>query len=222
MQQSGYGNLEIYPAILYLLSWHDVAHISYFFTLAPDSKVHGAHLGTVGPRWAPCGPHELCSQERVAKSIHFVVNRKFATGKPLESLLHRCFTDMTHCISKENGYPFDPLPKSTLMVYNIIASMAFGKTWVCYHYDDVIMGAMASQITSLTIVYLIVYLGTEQRKHQSSASLAFVWGIHRGPVNSPHKWPVTRKMSPFDDVINHTRSWQYNKWQRWKTSAMIS
>ena len=40
-----------------------------------------------------------------------------------------------------------------------------------------------------------------QRKHQSSASLAFVRGIHREPVNSPHKWPVTRKMSPFDDVI---------------------
>ena len=38
-------------------------------------------------------------------------------------------------------------------------------------------------------------------KHQSPASLAFVWGIHRGPVNSPHKWPVTRKMFPFDDVI---------------------
>ena len=39
-----------------------------------------------------------------------------------------------------------------------------------------------------------------QRKHESSASLAFVHGIHRGPVNSPHKWPVTRKMFPFDDV----------------------
>ena len=43
--------------------------------------------------------------------------------------------------------------------------------------------------------------GADQRKHQSSASLAFVWGIHRGPVNSPHKGPVTRKMFPFDDVI---------------------
>ena len=43
--------------------------------------------------------------------------------------------------------------------------------------------------------------GTDQRKHQSSASLAFVRGIHRRPVNSPHKWPVTRKMFPFDDVI---------------------
>ena len=69
------------------------------------------------------------------------------------------------------------------------------------HYDDVIMGAMASQITSLTIVYSTVYSDADQRKHQSSASLAFVRRIHRGPVNSPHKWPVTRKMSPFDDVV---------------------
>ena len=63
------------------------------------------------------------------------------------------------------------------------------------------MGVMAPQITSLTIVYTIVYSGADQRKHQSSASLSFVRGIHRGPVNSPHKWPVTRKMFSFDDVI---------------------
>ena len=69
------------------------------------------------------------------------------------------------------------------------------------HYYDVIMGAKPSQITSLAIVYSNVYSGADQRKHQSSASLAFVWGIHRGPVNSPHKWPVTRKKFPFDDVI---------------------
>ena len=69
------------------------------------------------------------------------------------------------------------------------------------HYGDVIMGAIASQITSLTIVYSTVYSDADQRKHQSSASLAFVRGIHRGPVNSPHKGPVTRKMFPFDDVI---------------------
>ena len=69
------------------------------------------------------------------------------------------------------------------------------------HYDDVIMNAIASQITSLTIVYSIVYSDAHQRKHQSSASLAFVRGIHRGPVNSRHKWPVTRKMFTFDDVI---------------------
>ena len=45
------------------------------------------------------------------------------------------------------------------------------------------------------------YSGTDQRKHQSSASLAFVQGIRRRPVNSPHNWPVTRKMFPFDDII---------------------
>ena len=61
------------------------------------------------------------------------------------------------------------------------------------------MGVIASQITSLTIVYSIVYSGTDQRKHQSSASLAFVQGIHREPVNSSHKGPVT--WFPFDDVI---------------------
>ena len=69
------------------------------------------------------------------------------------------------------------------------------------HYGDVRMGAIASQITSLTIVYSTVYSDADQSKHQSTASLAFVRGIHRGPVNSPHKWLVTRKMFPFDDVI---------------------
>ena len=63
------------------------------------------------------------------------------------------------------------------------------------------MGAMASQITSLTSVYSTVHSGADQRKRQSSASLAFVWGIHRWPVNSPHKGPVMREMFPFDDVI---------------------
>ena len=67
------------------------------------------------------------------------------------------------------------------------------------HYCDLIMGAVASQITSRTIVKPTVHSGTDQRKHQSSASLAFVRGIHRWPMNSSHK--VTRKMFPFDDVI---------------------
>ena len=52
------------------------------------------------------------------------------------------------------------------------------------HYIDVMMGAMASQITSLTIVYSTVYSDADQGKHHNSASLAFVWGIHLGPVNS--------------------------------------
>ena len=70
------------------------------------------------------------------------------------------------------------------------------------HYNRVIMSAMASQVTSLTIVYsTAVYSRRWLKEHQSSASLAFVRGIHRWPMNSQHKGPVTRKMFPFDDVI---------------------
>ena len=72
---------------------------------------------------------------------------------------------------------------------------------VVRHYNDVIMSAMASQITSLTIVYSTVYSDADQRKHQSSASRAFVRRIHRWPVKTSHKLPVTRKMLPFDEVI---------------------
>ena len=63
------------------------------------------------------------------------------------------------------------------------------------------MGEIASQITSLATVYSTVYSDADQRKHQNSAALAFVRGIHRGPVNSPHRWPVTRKMFLVNDVI---------------------
>ena len=70
------------------------------------------------------------------------------------------------------------------------------------------MGGMVSQITSLTIVYSTIYSGADQRKHQSSASLAFVRVIHRWLVNSPHKGQVMQKMFPFDDIIligHHSR-----------------
>ena len=69
------------------------------------------------------------------------------------------------------------------------------------HYSDVIISGMVSQITCVRIVYSTVCSGEDRRKHQSSASLAFVGGIHRWPANSPHKGPVARKMFPFDDVI---------------------
>ena len=103
-----------------------------------------------------------------------------------------------------------------------------------YQYCDVIMGAMASQITSHTIVYSTVHSGVDERKHQSSASLAFVRGIHWWPVNSQQKWPVTRKMLPFDDVImwnkNISGDWLgQNRGFRWRapcvdkpSTAMVS
>ena len=67
------------------------------------------------------------------------------------------------------------------------------------HSIDVTMSA--SQITSLAIVYWSVYSGTDQIKPQSSSPLAIVRGINRWPVNTPHKWPITRKVFPFGDVI---------------------
>ena len=62
-------------------------------------------------------------------------------------------------------------------VVHVSRSRIKDKPWI--HYIDVIMTTMASQITSLTVVYSAVYSDADQRKHQSSASLAFVWGIHR-------------------------------------------
>ena len=95
------------------------------------------------------------------------------------------------------------------------------------HYDDVIMSEIASQITSLTIVYSTVLSGADQSKHQSSASLAFVWEIHRWPVNFPHKWPVTRKIFPFDDVIMSLAemwTWMLNyiPWDIFTYSGLVS
>ena len=69
------------------------------------------------------------------------------------------------------------------------------------HYNDAIMSAIVSQITSITIIYSTVYSGADRRKHQSSALLAFVRGINRWPGNPPHKGPVTRKWFQCDDVI---------------------
>ena len=96
-----------------------------------------------------------------------------------------------------------------LKVYYFDRNYAESHSWgtrhlsdgIFYHYSDVIMSTMASEITSFTMVYSTVYSGAGEREHQSSASLAFVRGLHWWPVNSPHKGPVTRKIFPFDDVI---------------------
>ena len=72
---------------------------------------------------------------------------------------------------------------------------------ILLHYNDIIMNAMASQITGVSIVYSTVCSGADQRKHQNSTLVALLRGIHRWPVNCPHKGPLTRKIFPFDDVI---------------------
>ena len=72
---------------------------------------------------------------------------------------------------------------------------------ITFHYNGVIMSAMESQVTGVSIVCSSVGSGADQRKYQSSASLAFVWGTHRWSVNFRHKGPVTRKMFAFYDII---------------------
>ena len=90
------------------------------------------------------------------------------------------------------------------------------------HYTDALMTTMTSQITSLTVVYSIAHSGADQRKHQSSASLAFARGIHRRPVNSPQKWPVTRKMFPFDGVIMQCPGVRWDNFQRLNAASDIN
>ena len=90
---------------------------------------------------------------------------------------------------------FSPLTQLTKADVNNVRR----RTWK--HYSDVTMRVIASHITDISTVCSSVCSGAHQRKHQMSASLAFVRGIHRRSVDSPHKGPVTRKMFPFDDVI---------------------
>ena len=128
-----------------------------------------------------------CLVQECSKSIAKALGLLQSCTKP--SILSALWIMMVWCFSAKASI-FDYVPDIVPMHFQLFM-----------HYYEVIMGTKASQITSLAIVYSTVYSGADQRKHQSSASLAFVWGIHRGLVNSPHKWPVTRKMFPFDDVI---------------------
>ena len=87
-------------------------------------------------------------------------------------------------------------------LYKLIDTL---KSTVCikrHHYNGVILSAMVSQIAGVSIVCSIVCSGADQRKQQSSASLAFVWEIHKWPVVSPQKGSVTRKMFPFNLFVS--------------------
>ena len=124
-----------------------------------------------------------------------------------------CLLSRLACISRTNSRVASDLRRGDTLVTSLKCSSSFSILCLTIlftlvssisfepHYNDVIMLTMASQITSHKIFYSTAYLGTDKRKHQSSASLAFVQGIHWWPANSPHKGPVTQKISPFDDVI---------------------
>ena len=115
---------------------------------------------------------------------------QFCTTTNLEDPQWRC--------KAQNSIRDGLIDTKTLYIY---ADHWYYTNAVQCHHGDVIMTGMASQISGVSIVFSAVCSGTDQRKHHSSASVAFVRGIHRGPVISPRTRPVTRKMFPFDDVI---------------------
>ena len=127
-------------------------------------------------------------------------------------------------LTKDAGVITNDGSLQRIIVYSVLCTMHAGETMHCKpclgadhativwwfsqilkpdtpHYSDVIIGAMASQMTGVSIGCSTVCSASDQRLHQSSASLAFVRGIHWWPVNSPHKGPVTRNMFLFDGVI---------------------
>ena len=145
----------------------------------------------MGPKWGPTGscrpqmgpmlaPWTLLSGETCNAATNLSRTRECEVGRLLDNgCLISCRLRIPYKLSECLPQTFISIP----------------------HYNNVIMSAMASQITSLTIVCSTVYSGADQKKHQSSPSLAFVRGIHRWPVISQHTGPVTRKMFPFDDLI---------------------
>ena len=98
---------------------------------------------------------------------------------------YRCFQYRYHAgPSKHSHFLQNTTYRRHFITAIVIIDIQIDTVWfthgtVIFHSNDVIIGAMASQITSLTIVYLSVYSGADQRKHQSSPLLAFVRGIHR-------------------------------------------
>ena len=104
----------------------------------------------------------------------------------------------TECLRRWLLHLYDNNQDNKLYATHRFEQLTFGWLW---HYSDVIMSTMTSQISSVSIVCSTVCSGADQRKRQSSASLAFVMGMQRWLVDSPYKGPVMRKMFPFDDVI---------------------
>ena len=109
--------------------------------------------------------------------------------------------------------PFSQLAARVCTFYTLSVCVSFGprQCWrfCLYHCSDFIMSAMASQITIVSIVCSTACSCVYQRKHQSSASLAFARGINWSPVDSPHKGPVARNMFSIDDAIMY--SWKGNR-----------
>ena len=154
------------------------------------SVTSSGHEGT--PAWTKAKPLS-------SRRSHWKIYR------PAEAWIHHSCVELAIFIGKDSVHLNNPWndfftpPLGLSHYFALIYLFLCLPHYTCY--SDVIMGLMASQITSLPIVYSTVYSATDQGKYQSSTSLAFARGIHRQPVKSPHKWTVTRKIFSFDDVI---------------------
>ena len=142
---------------------------------------------------------ETCVTSKVSKNhSNYFSHRYFRTCciirtyKSNWAVFDRRDLKLQYCKALHDDKPLKCIGQWTLPLLWSFAQLPY-----CY-YNDVTMGSMASQITSIAIVYSAVYSRAHQRKHQSCVSQAFV------RVNSPHKWPVTRKMFPFHEVIMMT------------------
>ena len=105
-----------------------------------------------------------------------------------------------HCFNHHRRYQFfTELPAEVSFCCLLVTNVSV----LCHlpHSRSLLIQSDINKQTGVSIVSSTACSGVNQRKHRSTASLAFVRGIQRRPLDSPHKGPVTRKMFPFDDVI---------------------
>ena len=127
------------------------------------------------------------------QSYHYQLNHQNSgENQNLFTIQRFCFhkTYLSKLLTIDTQWVYD-------VVLLVIPSLSSLQIWALQWRHNGRDGISNHQPHNYYMVYSNVYSGGDQRKHQCSVSLAFA----RGPVNSPHKWPVTRKMFPFDDVI---------------------
>ena len=118
---------------------------------------------------------------------HLLGSRKYVSGNPVNGWGVRLW----HILNQVSA---SYVVTSIAVLLNIQWTVWNGTECISRgHYSDVIMSMMLSQITSLTIVYSTVYSGAEQRKHQSSMSLAF--------VRVTSEFPAQRASNAENDLI---------------------
>ena len=142
--------------------------------------------------------NSLCSRTIQYQCYHFWY--QFGVGSKYDDTC----CDWWRGVWRHRLYRYQPTVYSQVEPSWSAGSWGIHDDVMTWHYIDVIMTTIASQITSLTVVYSTVYSDADQRKHQRPASLAFVWGIHRD------RW-IPRTKGQLRGKCFHlmTSSWKY-------------